>query len=105
MNYLLNYNNMNDSNYYPLGAEHDPRAPWNQNPVTPIEMNDYIPVWIAPDERITVRFKVRLIIEDEDEMTVRVMDFDYPAWGFGWEDDIKAYYNKEYDKKIINLEL
>ena len=54
-----------ESGYYPLGAEHDPNAPYNQ--VDPPEMEFKVTATFSVDKEVTVRTSDYVVEEDWDD--------------------------------------
>ena len=54
-----------ESGYYPLGAEHDPNAPYNQ--VDPPEMEFKVTATFSVDKEVTVRTSDYVTEEDWDD--------------------------------------
>ena len=54
-----------ESGYYPLGAEHDPNAPYNQ--VDPSEMEFKVTATFSIDKEVTVRTSDYIAEEDWDD--------------------------------------
>ena len=54
-----------ESGYYPLGAEHDPNAPYNQ--VDPPEMEFKVTATFSVDKEVTVRTSDYVAEEDWDD--------------------------------------
>lgn len=54
-----------ESGYYPLGAEHDPNAPYNQ--VDPPEMEFKVTATFSVDKEVTVRTSDYIAEEDWDD--------------------------------------
>lgn len=89
---------MTESGHYPIGSEHDPKAPWNQetsDSVVKVELH-LIPIWID-DEQEEVAFKLQ-IEELDEEVIVKIID-NYAFHG-NWEEDITFHLQRIYDKEI-----
>ena len=95
---------MKESGYYPPGAEHDPRAPWNQPDEEP---EDYVvsfdfEVHTVESEETEVRFTFN-VSEYEDEVILDLKDFNYPVKMGSWQEELEAHLNDCFEK-IVTLE-
>lgn len=65
---------MSESGHYPLGAEHDPNAPWNQHDPEPLDCEICISQTLSKTQTVTVTDYIEGGIEEEwetDEETGR----------------------------------
>ena len=94
---------MKETGSYPQGAEHDPLAPFNDEPTernVTVETH-LIPVWLEDDEQIDVQFKISL--EDVgDEIEAHIVAFRSPVFQKNWNEDVK-YFLEEISEKPIKL--
>lgn len=56
---------MKESGYYPMGAEHDPRAPWNERENEPVEVS--VEVYEEVRRTVTVSVKDYTVIDPEPQ--------------------------------------
>ena len=67
---------MIESGYYPMGAEHDPRAPWNQS--EPSEEEIEVLVSITLSKSVKIKVKDYIVVDegkDEDGDYFKSLDF------------------------------
>jgi len=101
-NKKLNTKAMTESGYYPEGAEHDSRAPYNEpDPTDKREV-----VWeditvFDPDghKNINVLFKLHKK-ETGEEIEIHVLNYKYPVFYTNWPEDIEIFYEIETAKKV-----
>lgn len=96
---------MNESGYYPPGAEHDPRAPYNQPDEE--EANYYeasfdFEVHTAESDEQKVRFTFD-VEEYEDEAIFTLKDYNYPVQMGSWQDELETHLESCFEK-VVTLE-
>ena len=76
---------------YPAGAEHDPRAPWNQVDPDPLYKVVTEELWTADDE--SLGFQVMLLEVNEEGDLIDELDL----W-YNFEEDANDHYLEEVDE-------
>lgn len=97
---------MNESGYYPLGAEHDPDAPWNQvdNPKREIEVT--VSVTLSKTVKVKVSdYEVTTSGKDEDGEYFEESDFSDCNLKEAVESQIKLPQNEFSDWAVDEFEV
>lgn len=75
---------MNESGYYPMGAEYDPRAPWNETENTPREFDVEVEYWMSKTDRVETSDYSEYAERDEDGEWISEITTDDVSWESEW---------------------
>ena len=75
---------MNESGYYPMGAENDPRAPWNETENTPREFGVEVECYLTKQSSIESSDYDEYAEKDEDGTWISEVTTDDIEWESEW---------------------
>lgn len=93
---------MRESSNYPMGAEHDPSAPWNERTPDPIERQCYIECFIRCSKPVTTEnYVVYETSERYNDIYEREEDTTCTEWWREWEE--QYYEPQDAMEKLCDL--
>lgn len=87
---------------YPLGAENDPRAPWNESEIKTRQLIEDFDVWVDDETQESFKFDVEVYeYEDGDAVGVKVLHcYGKKPLPDTYQDDLNEELRAQYGQEV-----
>lgn len=81
---------------YPMGAEYDSNAPWNQREIEPKKVSELIPVWLTDDIQVEVVFNLEILEDNDQDLIINIVGYNYDYFMDEWRGDVSDFIYDNY---------